>query len=176
MDLENWETIVPILAVFSPILALLISGLWFNRSLEKLKNRLQMSQAIIQKRAEIYSEIQEPLNNIYCYIKRVGKWKDFTPKDVVEFKRLVDQKMHATRPFWSKEMQVAYKDFMNICFVTNRGHKEDAGITAEVAKYKNLDSWKEEFEDCYGGTFNELKFDQSNSNLMSALSKDFGVE
>ena len=176
MDLTTWNDLAPLLAVLSPIVVILLSGLWFNKSLEKLKSRLQTSRAIVQKRSEIYTEIQDSLNDIYCYIKRVGKWKTITPEEVIERKRLVDQKMHATRPFWSKGMRDAYKDFMDVCFVTNRGHKINAGIVAEVVKYQELDSWKDEFIDYYDGSFDESKLDQVNNKLMAALSKDFGVE
>jgi hypothetical protein len=176
MDLLSWEGMAPILAVFSPILVLLLSGLWLNGSLEKLKSRLQKSQALVQKRAEIYSEIQEPLNDIYCYIKRMGKWKKQTPEEVLECKRIIDQKMYSTRPFWSKDMQFAYEDFMNTCFVTNRGHTVNAGIVAEVVKYKELDTWKEDFLGYYDGDFDESKLEKVNDKLMSAFSKDFGIE
>jgi len=176
MDLTTWKDLAPLLAVFSPIVVLVLSGLWFNQSLEKLKSRLQTTQAIVQKRAEIYTEMQEPLNDIYCYIKRVGKWKTITPEKVIRRKRFVDQKMHATRPFWSKGMQDAYKEFMGVCFVTNRGHIVNAGIVAEVVKYQELDSWKDEYIDYYDGGFDESRLDQVNDKLMDALSKDFGVE
>lgn len=176
MELKNYLDYSPILAIFSPIIVLLLSGLWLNRSLEKLKSRLQKSQEIVKKRAEIYSEIQEPLNNIYCYIKRIGDWKEFTPKDIVEYKRVIDRSFHVTRPFWSKEVWKAYENFMNTCFVTNRGHKVNAGIIAEVAKYEKLKSWDDGFTDCYHDGFDQPKLEKANDNLMNALSKDFGVE
>jgi len=176
MNLTSWMELAPVLAVVSPIVVLLLSGLWFNRSLEKLKIRLQASQAIVQKRAEIYTEIQEPLNDIYCYIKRVGKWKTLKPSDVIERKRVVDQKMHATRPFWSEQMQKSYQEFMDVCFVTYRGHKINAGIVAEVAKFQELSSWEVEFSSYFDGNFNEPKLDKANDKLMRSLSIDFGVD
>ena len=176
MDFTYWKNYAPLLAVFSPIVVIILSGLWFNRSLEKLKSRLQTSQAIVQKRSEVYSEIQEPLNHIYCYIKRVGKWKSLTPEEVINSKRLVDQKMHTTRPFWSKAVRDVYEEFMQVCFVTNRGHTVNAGIVAEAAKYQDLDSWESEFIDYYAGSFDESRLDQVNDKLMAAFSKDFGVE
>lgn len=176
MDLTSWDEIAPVLSVLSPIIVILLSGLWFNNSLEKLKSRLQANQVIVQKRAEIYAEIQEPLNDIYCYIKRVGKWKTLTPEDVIDRKRKVDQKMHSTRPFWSNEMQRSYKEFMDTCFVTNRGHMANAGIVAEAIKFQELDSWRDEFDEYFHGKFVESKLDQANNKLMKALSKDFGVD
>jgi hypothetical protein len=176
MDLDSWIKVAPILAIVSPVVALFLSGLLFNRSLEKLKSRIQASQAVVEKRAEIYAEIQEPLNDIYCYIKRVGKWKTLKPSGVIERKRKVDQKMHATRPFWSKQMQESYKEFMAVCFVTNRGHTINAGIVAEVAKFQELDTWESEFIAYFSGDFDESKLDKANDKLMSSLSQDFGVD
>lgn len=162
-------------SIVSPILLIILSFL-INIFLEKNKSRLQVNQTIFKKRVEIYDEIQEPLNNIYCYIKRVGKWKEFTPESIINYKRVIDQKFHATRPFWSKGMREAYDSFMDTCFITNRGHKSNASIIAEVAKYKELDSWDDTFIDFYHDGFNKSKLDKANDHLLNALSKDFGVE
>ena len=162
-------------SIVSPILLIILSFL-INIFLEKNKSRLQVNQTIFKKRVEIYDEIQEPLNNIYCYIKRVGKWKEFTPENIINYKRVIDQKFHATRPFWSKGMQEAYNGFMDTCFITNRGHKVNARIIAEVEKYKESDSCKDASRDYYCNGFDEPTLDKANDNLMNAFSKDFGVE
>jgi hypothetical protein len=176
MSLITLKEITPFLAVFSPIIAILISGLWSNRSLEKLKARIQSSQTVVAKRVELYSNIQEPLNEIYCYIKRVGSWKEYTPEDVIDLKRSVDKKIYSSLPFWSEEMRKTYFEFMDICFETNRGHRINAGIIADPSKYRELQSWKPEFEDYFCGSYSESKLDEMNIKLMSAFSKDFGVK
>ncbi len=176
MTLDETVKIVKIISPFVTLLTVYIVGVWLNSRLENLKSRLQLDHIIIKKRADIYAEIQEDLNDIYGYLKRVGAWKDLVPKDIVARKRKVDKKMYVTRPYWSKEMFSSYEAFMGVCFVTNRGHKRDAGIIGDIKMYQGLKNWEQEFEGSFELGFDESKLDKSNKKLFQALSKDFGVE
>jgi len=158
-----------------PLIVVLLTGWWLNKRLENIKSRLQLDHSIIQKRAEIYAEIQDELNNIYSYIKRVGKWKELTPVTILESKRLIDQKIHTTKPYWSKNTIEQYEEFMNVCFKTFRGHGKDAGIKANIDRYKALPNWQETFTDSFVSGYDESSLDEINNKLMSALSKDFGI-
>ena len=163
------KTVIPI--------AIFCGGCFFNVVLEKVKSKHQLSHSIIEKRANIYAEIQEDLNNIYSYIKRVGKWKDLTPEQIIECKRKVDQKIYSTKPYWSKEMFKSYNGFMKTCFETNRGHAQNAGIIAEIDKYKEKELWSSDFEAYFSkNDYDEGQLDWANNKLMDALSKDFGVD
>lgn len=135
-----------------------------------------MDHAIIQKRADIYAEVQEDLNKIYSYIKRVGFWKDYTPECILQSKRIVDQKIHSTKPYWSKNTIEKYQMFMAACFQTFRGHGVDAGIRADVEQYKNLANWQPAYTESFVSIFDKAELNTSYNNLMDALSKDFGIE
>ncbi len=165
----------PFISAIMPLIIVLISGLWLNKKLENIKSRLQLDHSIIQKRAEIYSEIQDDLNNIYSYIRRVGKWKEFTPEKILQSKRLVDQKFYTTQPYWSKNTINKYKELMYICFKTHRGHTQDAGIRANVEKYKSLSNWKDSFENSFISDYDESHLNKIHGEFMEILSKDFGI-
>lgn len=165
----------PIIPVLGSLLSALLVGIWFNSRLEQLKSRLQLDHSIIKKRADFYAEIQNDLNYIYSYIKRVGRWKELTPGDVLESKRIVDQRFHTTRPFWSEQAFSAYEHFMDTCFKTYRAHGLDAGIIADITQYQDLPTWKQEYTDSFEQGFELTLLEGAYLNFMEALSKDFGT-
>jgi hypothetical protein len=169
------KDIAPIVSAIMPLIVVLLTGWWLNNRLEKLKSRLQLDHSIIQKRADIYAEIQDYLNNIYSYIQRVGHWKELDPALVLNSKRKLDQEFHATKPYWSKNTFHCYDEFMNVCFQTYRAHGKDAGIVACSCDYKTLSSWSDNFEKSFVDGYDRQKLIDANNRLMDALSKDFGI-
>ncbi|WP_423840668.1 hypothetical protein ONE56_18170 [Vibrio mytili] len=165
----------PLISSVMPLIIIVLTGLWVNHRLEKLKSRFQLDHAIIKKRADIYAEIQDDINTIYSYIKRVGKWKEFTPKSVLEAKRNVDQKFHTTQPYWSKETIYKYHSLMSACFETYRGNGIDAGIIAEIDKYMCLPNWQDDFASDFVDGYNMSVLENAYSEFMDSLSKDFGI-
>ncbi|GAA6167548.1 hypothetical protein [Sessilibacter corallicola] len=167
--------LAPVISAFMPLFVIFLTGLWASKRLEKIKSRLQIDHTIIKKRAEIYSEIQDDLNDLYSYILRVGKWKELTPPDILEKKRNIDQKLYSTNPYWSQCTMKNYEKFIKICFKTYRGHGKDAGIRAEIEKYKGLANWEPRFNESFVDGYDEAELKKANKNFMESLSKDFGI-
>lgn len=170
------KEIAPTVSLYSPLIITLITGLWIHRRLEKYKSKLLIDQSVIKHRTDAYFKIKDDLNSIYSYIKRVGDWKDLTPKKILELKRNIDKQIYCTKPFWSKELIEQYLNFINVCFKTNRGHGKDAAIIGDVAKYNDLPNWHNDFNDLFTDGFSEQKLDKSYELLLNTFSKDFGVE
>ena len=165
----------PIISAVMPLIVIILTAIWVHKRLEKIKSRLHLDHSIIQKRAEIYAEVQDDINKIYSYIKCNGKWKEFTPTDVLKAKRDSDQKFHTTQPYWSSNMFSKYHAFINVCFMTNRGPGTDAGIIALVNEYKVLDSWDDKYIDYFVGGFDSDTLETAYSEFMASLSIDFGI-
>ncbi|HIF9100110.1 TPA: hypothetical protein ACX6PR_000986 [Photobacterium damselae] len=164
-----------VISAIMPLIVIIITGLWVNSRLEKIKSRLQLSHSIIEKRAEIYASVQFDINTIYSYIRRVGDWKENTPDDIIKCKRNLDKTFHSTKPYWSKDTFNAYENFVSVCFKEYRGHAKNAGIIAKVERYRELENWDNSFEDAFESGYNRDKLIQVNNFLMTALSKDFGL-
>jgi hypothetical protein len=173
--LEYFKVFISFIDAVVPLIALFIAGCWFNDRIEKIKSRLQIDHSIIEKRADIYADIQEDINAIYSYIRRIGNWKDLTPPKILIAKRKIDRTMYSTKPYWSKSVMDDYKSFMNVCFKTNLGHTKDAGIIANVNNYKKLSNWEPEFIKAFETGFDEVTLDRANESLQNSLSKDFGI-
>lgn len=170
------KEIAPTVSHYSPLIITLITGLWINKRLEKYKSKLLIDQSIIKHRTDSYSTIKNDLNTIYSYIKRVGNWKEQTPKDIIELKRKIDKEIYCTKPFWSKDLVEEYSKFINTCFKTNRGHGKDAAIIGSINKYNDLSNWNSHFNDLFTDGFSEVKLDSAYNSLLNAFSKDFGVQ
>ncbi|MDD9197608.1 hypothetical protein PVK62_17470 [Aliivibrio sp. S3MY1] len=174
--LESLLKYAPLISAIMPLVVIIMTGIWVNTRLEKVKSRFQLDHSIIEKRATIYASIQEDFNKIYSYIRRVGDWKELTPNDILESKRKIDRIFHSTKPYWSKESFKAYEQFMSVCFKAYRGHGKDAGIIAKVERYQSLSNWESIFSECFESGYDKDKLVQVNKELMESLSKDFGVE
>ncbi len=172
-ELLKYESLI---SAFMPLIVIILTGIWVNKRLEKLKSRFQLDHAIIQKRADSYAEIQDDINKIYSYIKRVGDWKDYTPEDVLAAKRKSDKKFHTTKPYWSKDAFDSYSEFIKVCFKEYRGNGMDAGIIAQMDKYSALPNWNDTFAQGFVGGYDKSLLENAYSALMKSLSRDFGVE
>ena len=81
--------------------------------------------------------------------------------------------MHKSKPFWSKEVFTAYRNFILSVFSTNNGNREDAKIKAEIEKYGALREDEKK-------RFTNIKVEESEiklkySILEKAFSEDMGV-
>lgn len=170
------KDIAPTVSSYSPLIITLITGLWIHKRLERYKSKLLIDQSIIKHRTDTYTTIKDDLNTIYSYIKRVGNWKELTPKNIIELKRKIDKEIYCTKPFWSKNLIEQYSVFINTCFKTNRGHGKDAAIIGSIDKYNDLPNWDDHFNDLFTEGFSEVKLDNAYNSLLNAFSKDFGVE
>ena len=59
-------------------LVLLFVGVWVNRIAKRVEAAQWANQKLVEKRIAIYDELAPILNDLYCYYKCVGNYKDFT--------------------------------------------------------------------------------------------------
>lgn len=162
-----------LLAKFLTPVVLVFFGFHINKNLANQRSQLALNEKLIEKRIKIYDEISSELNDIFQFMVRVGTWKEMSPKELIDKKRLLDKLVHQNRPYWGIEFIDTYSDFMSECFETNTGTGEDAKIKADTIKYVNIESWAEKFESMFTGVKankNTLRIKYEAFNL--AVSKD----
>ena len=170
------ETQLKSLQVYSSFLIPIITafiGYYIFKMNKKFEHTILLKTKVIDKRVEYYSEVADELNDIYTYLIRVGNWKVKSPKDIIDSKRNVSKIMHKSKPFWSKEVFTAYRNFILSVFSTNNGNREDAKIKAEIEKYGALREDEKK-------RFTNIKVEESEiklkySILEKAFSEDMGV-
>src|SRR6516162_8970729 len=62
----------------------------------------QNQNAIIAKRMELYDKMVKNTNAILSYYMFVGKWKRYTPIDIISFKNDTDELMYSYQPMFSE--------------------------------------------------------------------------
>src|SRR5262245_48048115 len=72
----------------------LVFGLFVKRRLDDIKaERAQAqwaNQKVIEARLRVYGRAARILNELFCYFRWVGRWKEFTPVEIVAKKRELD--------------------------------------------------------------------------------------
>ncbi len=147
----------------------------FSKALQDRQSEIRLSESIVNKRQEIYDEIRIHLNNIYCYIKEIGKYKSMTPDTVIADRRSLHTAMHTQRAYWSPAVFSLYLKYMDeVAFKTWVGVNRDAEIQDTPGQKKQLDNWKEEWSSRF--TNEEHPLHESTYNaLLDALASEIGA-
>lgn len=116
-------------------------GIWILLITKRLERSQWHSQKLIEKRIEVWDKVDPPINDIFCYCARIGRWKEFTPPEVIQKKRDADQRIHLSRPYFSAEFFDRYQEFIHSCFETFQGHGEDAKLKTDITEHRNVRTW-----------------------------------
>ncbi len=81
-----------------------------------IKQREQINAELVKKRIALYDEVGPKANDILCFFRGVGHWRELDPQKVIEAKRAMDRCMYRYRPFWSEACWQAYDGFIKACF------------------------------------------------------------
>ena len=175
----NIEIAKLLASTLTPI-SLMIMGYFLNKTLAQQGQEWRENDKLIEKRIEIYSEIANPLNKIYCYIQDVGDYKSLYPETVISSKRSSDRLFHMYRPIWSRETIYAYKSFSSASFEVFNGSGTDAKIrtiskekkaAAKLGRKPWLNDWNALLTE-----EREPDYHQKYVRLMNAFSADLGYK
>src|SRR5450759_5053233 len=140
------STSVPILVV--------IFAFQFNKAIKKLDKLQWTNQKVIEKRIEVYDIIVPKLNDLLCYYCYIGNWKEITPKELIEIKRVLDKKMNVYAPLFSSEVLENYNLLIDMCFEKFTGWGNDAKINSLFERRKECDpKWQKIWEECFSSSF-----------------------
>lgn len=121
-----------------------VFGIWVMKLTKRIEQNQWRNQKLIEKRIAIWDEIGPIVNDIYCYCKRIGSWKEMTPKDIIAKKRIADKAADISRPYFSDQFFWAYKNFTGATFVPYQAHGTDAKIRSVLWEHRNASrAWQE---------------------------------
>lgn len=87
------QIVVSSIAAFASILVpivVAIIGYRIHKSITTFEHSLAESTALVSRRVDLYKELGPYLNDIYCGCFLVGRWRELTPKHLIECKRGAD--------------------------------------------------------------------------------------
>jgi len=114
---------------------LAIFGFLINRQLAGYRSKLTINVKLIEKRIALYDEIGPELHELYQFYRRVGRWRELSPAEILETKLKLDASIHVNKPYWSVEFFQCYMRFMQVCFTVNSRENEKTQIKANIDDY-----------------------------------------
>ena len=167
--------IIKIIVSFATPIIILLLGVWAKNIAVDYEKRASLNDRVIEKRVEIYEMIGKDLNDVYVYLVQVGDWKEFSPSQIIEKKRDIDQSMYVSRPYWSNNAFLSYTEFMDASFETFTGIGEDAKIKTVTYQLEKLDSWEGGWKKYFSKEPTEMRVIKDKySLLMNNLATEFG--
>jgi hypothetical protein len=121
--LFDWVQVL--LGLTGPIV-LAVIGLGLHRATNRLEHRQWTSQKVIERRLQLFDQMAPLLNRLYCYMTWSGRWKEDSPRDMVEVKRRLDELVYTSKFLVSPQVFTAYRALIGTCFMSNWRPNRDA--------------------------------------------------
>jgi hypothetical protein len=169
-------------AVLTPITVALVGyfvqqqlasqNLFIQQQLAIQNRDWQAQQRLLERRLQVYDQIRNGLNRIYCFVEDVGTWKEETPQSVIRYKRDLDGIMFPHEALWGTDTFSAYTDYMTAAFATYQGIGKDAKIrTSDRQKAVGVVGWKPDWGESLTGE-RDPEHNQTYNKLISLISRD----
>ena len=127
--LEKWKVL---LSILTPLVLVVLTFV-VNSAIQERGAKLKRDEQILSEKQKIYAELGRRLNVFYVYVSDVGDFRTYSPPRVVEMKREADRQFFMYRPYWSKETEGHYNEYMSSVFTTYTG----AGLSAQINASKS---------------------------------------
>lgn len=187
MSLADWtgeDIITTVVNALTPI-SVAFAGLLVARATKRLETSQWVNQKLIERRIALVGEISPGLNDLYCYYRFIGNWKELSPTDIVDRKRTLDRTVFSNRPFLSEPAMAAYRDYMGLLFSTFTTANADARLrttlTSQFGDRREAfrggiwnDSWGELFADPSQAA-PLAKVDAAYDRVVEALAAEIGT-
>ena len=138
-----------IISALTPIIGGIIA--WKLARIGKdIETRQWTDRKIIEKRLEIYEKLVPSLNDLYCFFLYIGNWKELTPLQIIEAKRVLDKNFHIYSHLFERNILHYYDAFIQNCFQTYTGMGKDAKIRSNWEnRVKHTTNWKKEWNNLF---------------------------
>ena len=129
---NSLEIVKLVISVLTP-LSIVGLGYFVNRLVHRIQQAQWANQKVIEKRIVVFDKVAPLLNDVYCYFRFVGNWKELSPKEIIRAKRTLDKEMNIYSPLFSQELMRLYNQFIKLCFETYSGVGHDAKLRTPIA-------------------------------------------
>jgi hypothetical protein len=147
------------------------------------EERQRLGGRLIEKRIDIYDLVGPKLNDMLCYVNRLGHWKELKPPDLIANKRLMDRTMYTYRPMFSEKLFSSYIKFIDSAY---QFHGKDK-VTGNAKLRTSIDyrpegaektgyAWKSEWTNHFTGEDNSGEVTSSYKELMDAFAAELGMK
>jgi len=166
-----------IISTITPIVVAVL-GVRLHHITKSFDHRQWRNQKLIEKRLDIYDDLAPLLNDNLCYFTYIGKWKEFSPVDVILAKRVIDQKIYLAAPLFSPNFLTICLAFQDLCYETFTGTGGDARLKTDFEKRKlySFKPWEETWEACFSRELSdEQAIQTAYQKVMDCFSDEIGI-
>lgn len=117
----------------------------------RINKSLWFSQKLVEERINVYKETAPKLNDLYCYYRYVGNWKDNTPDTILQHKRELDKCIHMYQYIFCNEFKQKYYTLMDTYFKTFNEMGTDARLRTKTHHREPL--WDEKDKERFKSMF-----------------------
>ena len=169
--LDNVELLKLAVPVATAILVALLTG-WMGYTYSQLT---QNQNALIAKRMELYDKIVKDTNAILSYYMFVGKWKRYTPMDIIGFKNDTDELMYSYQPMFSEKLFKSYTNLFDQFFRIT-GDWKDARLRTSVTCRTMLDTWRDDWRARFEEEDNRDRICEAYNEFMNGLAEELQLK
>ena len=132
-----WLEYLKLLAGIATPLVAAWFGYYISKAVKRLEASALMNQKIIERRLKVFDDMSPLLNDLYCYFRRIGHWRELSPPALISAKRTLDKTFYINRALFSVEFEAKYFSFiMDDCFKPYVGEHKNAQLRMDPKVHK----------------------------------------
>jgi hypothetical protein len=161
----------------TPIIVAIL-GVRLHHITKRFDHRQWRNQKLIEKRLDIYDSLAPLLNDNLCYFTYIGRWKDFSPVDIIQAKRVIDQKIYLAAPLFSPKFLEVCLAFQDLCYETYTGTGGDARLKTDFEKRSlySFKPWNDSWKSCFSLDVSDpLAIQEAYQDVMACFSDEIGI-
>lgn len=99
-----------------------------DRAVQRLEAAERANRRVLDLLIEVHERMAPELNDLYCFVRLRGHFRDIDPPDALQRKRSCDRLFHVHRHLFDDDFRARYQDFVEACFA----HFGDPGVEARI--------------------------------------------
>ena len=166
-----------IVSVATPVVVVGL-GVVVTQAARRVEEAQWSNRKLIEKRLELYDMMAGPLNDLYCFFRTFGQFREVTPPIAIKRKRALDKAYFASKFLMTPEFSKLYEEFIKgACFDPGKYQGEDAKLRSTIARQK---AERGRWDDAWDGLFvtdpAEVRTDDSVEAAYEALMQRFAAD
>jgi hypothetical protein len=178
----NWSSLEVaklIVSLLTPVVVVAL-GVMVTRAARRVEDAQWSSRRLVERRIELYDELAGPLNDVFCFFRMVGHFRDMEPPLVIDTKRKLDKAFYANQFLMTDDFGARYHAFISTCFVPWADPGHDAKLRSSVRRQRSergsTAPWNDEWNGLFVTDLKKVATTDSINSSYDALMKRFAAE
>jgi hypothetical protein len=169
-----------LVGALTPLL-LFALGLIVSRAARRVEAAQWSNRKLIERRIDLHEKMAPKLNDLLCFLRCVGHYRDLSPPDVIQTKLEVDRVFFANEHLFSSRFGEAYRSFMDSGFVSVGDPVEGVKLRASSDWIKQKRGLIAVWEPKWASSFSDESWDgarqwEKYKTLMELFAAELGVD